>query len=353
MKLLRLAALFLPLSAVFACFPAASIAAEVHEDVPPGISGLRATEKRPAENAVTRDMAANAAEAAARQTLRQALVRILAARPEVRFAQNPEGGSAPRIDLAALADAVVPVHVLLRSYFDSPPSVSVTVAPAEAAPDSSLPEKLRDALTHSERLELYRRAVDREKNLLKEYDALYRQQKTPRKDLTEEQFRTRLQTLAKGIEAISIYRKLLPRLDGIWRDPQAVLTATQKALALDPQNPLLHSAFGEACLQLGRSHEAMEAQTRALRLDQTFARAYHSRAVAYLALRLPALAVADFSEAVKLSPRMALYRRDRGMAYLALKDTANMCRDFYEACAFGDCEKYRWAVSHNKCSPAI
>ncbi len=318
-----------------------------------GIAAFRATEERPYGGPVTRDMAATAAGAAARESLRQTLIREIATRPEVRFTQNPDAPAVPRPDMAALADAVVPAHVLLLTHFASPARVSVMVAPSEPAPDATLPDRLRDALIHAERLDLYRRALEREKRLLAEYDSLSPPLLASRDGAQDKERLPRLRALINGMEAVLIYRKLLPRLGGIWLEPRAVLAAALQGLELDPENPALHSAVGEACLQLGRSHEAMEAQTRALRLDPAFARAYHSRAVAYLALRLPALAVSDFSAAIRLSPRSALYHRDRGMAYLVQKDDERMCADFYAACALGDCEKYHWAVNQKKCFPTM
>ncbi len=325
-------------------------------DAPASLAGLRAVSWRPFGGPVSRDMAATAAAAAAREELRRDIVRTLITRPEVRFANAPGVSATRQPDLAALADAVAASHILLMTHTASPRSVSVTVAPADPDPDAGLSGRIRDALIHGERLDLYRRAIEREQALRTEYDALApREPDRPgtASEAENDALRARLQRLARGMEAIVLYRRALPRLDGIWREPQKVLDAMRTALALDQENPALHCAFGEACLQLGRSHEAMEAQTRALRLDPAFARAYHSRGVAYLALRLPALATADFTEAIRLSPRKALYHRDRGMAHLAQKDTAGMCRDFYAACALGDCAQYRWAVDRGDCSLSL
>ncbi|SBV91759.1 putative Tetratricopeptide TPR_1 repeat-containing protein [uncultured delta proteobacterium] len=322
------------------------------------LAGRRFSATRSFTRPISEQDAAIVAESAARAAAMQSVVRSLAVLPEVRIsgAVGPTPVKPP--NLLALAHATARTAVLLVSKSRKPPSVTVTVVLLDDENGPSMEARMRDALVHPDRLDLYEKTVLREKSLLEAFDAVVRTDKSGRSDgelpsppqplpkTVEDQLRD----IINEIKALAIFKDLLPSRDGLWKDPAAVRDAMQAALALAPESTLCRNAMGDASLQLGRSQEAMEEQTRAIRADPSFARAYHSRGAASLALGHLSSAVADFSEAIRLSPHAASYYRSRGMARHLLGEAQAMCRDLYQACVLGECDDFQWAVSGNHCS---
>ncbi|CAK7071692.1 MAG: hypothetical protein DELT_01924 [Desulfovibrio sp.] len=294
------------------------------------------------------DAAIVAAEMTANAEAMQYLMRALVSLPEVRVAGNTASTTKPP-NLLALAHASAETEILLisRSKKKSEITVTVTFAPPEQS--SSIENRVRETLIIPERLALYEEAVLREKKLLAAYAKATQPSSTgPRYDPAYDSGKVR--SIIGELQALKMFKRLLPGWNGIWAAPAEARAVLQNALQLAPESPLLHNALGDASLQLGRSQEAVEEQTAAIKIDPAFARAHHSRGAAHLALGHLALAEADFSEAIRLSPHTAAYRRDRGMARHLLGETVAMCRDLYEACTLGDCEKLSWATANAFCS---
>lgn len=307
------------------------------------IAGKRFSATRAFAAPISHEDATIVAETAATDAAMQYLIRLLVTLPEVRIAGGNASSTARVPNLLALAHASAETETLLVSRSKKKSTVAVTVVFKQQEGANSIETRVREALIHAGRLALYEEAVLREKQLCNAYDAAIRKPGDTENTAT---------AIVNGLKALRIYKELLPQWNGIWQNPAEVRGPLQQALRLAPDSPLLHNAMGDASLQLGRSQEAVEEQTLAIKAMPTFARAYHSRGAARLALGLLSSAVADFSEAIRLSPLTAAYHSDRGIARHLLGETEAMCADLYEACALGECEKLHWATENAFCSPA-
>lgn len=310
------------------------------------IAEMRFSATRPFSARNSQKEAAIVAETAATDAAMQYLMRLLVTLPEVRIAGGNASSSGKAPNLLALAHASAETEVLLVSRSKKNSTVTVTVVFKRPAQGHAIETHVREALIHADRLGLYEETVLREKELCKLYDAVFLSSAIPPAGTASPE------EVVAELKALRIFKQLLPQWNGVWKNPAETQNALQQAIVLAPASPLLHNAMGDAALQLGRSQEAVEEQTLAIKAMPTFARAYHSRGVARLALGLLSSSVADFSEAIRLSPLTAAYHRDRGMARHLLGETAPMCADLYEACALGDCEKLHWATENTFCSPA-
>lgn len=298
---------------------------------------------------ISADAAAVVAAAAARGKAMQAVVRELVLLPDVRIAGSVGPTPAKTPNLLALAHATVKTDVLLVSRNRKASSVTVTVVIVEGDATPPLAARVRDALVHPDRLALYEKAVLREKALLDTFEtpALGAPSRIPSGTGGSGDTARAI----NEIKALEIFKEQLPSWSNVWSNPSASRDAMRAALALAPDSALCHYALGDALLQLGRSHEALEEQTLALRFDPSFARAFHSRGAASLALQYLSSAVADFSKAISLSPATAAYYRARGMARHLQGEAVAMCRDLHQACALGECEEFQWAVAERLCRP--
>lgn len=294
------------------------------------------------------------AETAARAAAMQNVVRTLVALPEVRISGNAAPVLTKSPNLLALAHATVKTSILLVSKSRKTSSVTVTIVIDEEDGATTLESRAREALVHPDRLALYETAVLREKALLAAFDSLKptRGQKNapghgPAGHMPED-----AAGIVREMQALGMFVALLPSRNGLWKNPGTVQTAMDKALALAPKSALCRNAMGDALLQMGRSQEAVEQQSLAIKSSPSFARAYHSRGAAALARGHHSSAIADFSEAVRLAPEIPAHYRARGMAHHLAGETAAMCRDLYQACTLGECEEFQWAVFNNFCAPA-
>jgi Tetratricopeptide repeat. len=289
--------------------------------------------------------AALLAKAEARRELALVLTRELASRQEVRLASSFAKKTVP-IDLTALVYAVYSFEpeVLFR---EEQSGAGIVIARQHSV-QSLEKEQLITALANPEKLNLYALAVSREETLLASGAVLAAVWPYVSKGSSGE---TSTPDIAPflGLQALDLYFSILPELDGIWENPEKVHAVMREAIIFDGNCALYPNALGETALLLGLGHEAWEAQNAALKLDPGFARAYHARGAAHLAMQLPALAVADFSEAIRLNPQNATYRLDRAAAWKLRDELEYMCADLYDACALGECRVYEWAVMEKIC----
>ncbi|MCC8193841.1 MAG: hypothetical protein LIP28_04260, partial [Deltaproteobacteria bacterium] len=252
-------------------------------------------------------------------------------------------------NLLALAHATARTFILLHSKSRKSATVTVTIVLVDEGGEPTMEARVRDALLHPDRLALYEKTALREKGILDTLDTLM-----PRpggvSPLSGKSSAETIKALINELRALAIFTHLLPSRNGLWKDPAAVRDAMQEALLFAPGSSLCRNALGDAWLQLGRSQEAMEEQSLAIKADPAFARAYHSRGAAAMALGLLSSAVADFSEAIRLSPNTASSYRARGMARHLLGETAPMCADLRHACTLGECAEFEWAVANNYCT---
>ena len=303
-------------------------------------AGLRFSATRPLSPDLAEEDAMFIAETAARLDALQTVIRILITLPEIRIAGAIGTPSPKPTNLLALAHTTTRTSVLLRSKSRKNATVTVTIVLEEDGTPSSLETRVRDALLHPGRLALHEKTVLREKFLLEAIDAALAQA------TADETF----SELLNELKALAIFTRQLPHYDGLWKSPATVRKAMQTALALAPGSALCRNAMGDASLQLGRSQEAWEEHTLAIRSDPDFARAFHSRGTAALALGHLSSAVADFSEAIRLSPQTAAHYQARGMARHLQGETRTMCEDLYHACTLGECKEFQWAVTESLCT---
>jgi tetratricopeptide (TPR) repeat protein len=86
----------------------------------------------------------------------------------------------------------------------------------------------------------------------------------------------------------------------------------ERALQLDPGNPLVPYNLGNAYLDSGRPDRAAKAFTQAISLDQAFALAYLNRGIARERLGDKAGAIEDFRQVLELDPTAERARRHLG-----------------------------------------
>lgn len=311
------------------------------------LAGRRFSATIPLSPDVSFDDATVVAAAAARAKAMRAAVRALVGLPEVRIAGSMRSSPHSPPNLLALAYATVRTETLLVSQSRKESSVTVTVAVTDDETAEPLGARVRDALIHPDRLGLFEKAVLREKALLEKFESLMPGE--PSRETRNPEDFDNPAAIINEIRALEIFKAQLPSRNSVWMDPAGLRDAMRGALALAPNSALLRNALGDALLQLGRSQEAFEEQTAALKLDPSFARAFYSRGAASLALQYLSSAVADFSEAIARSPFTAAYYRARGMARHLQGEEDAMCRDLHQACGLGECEEYQWAVSGGFC----
>lgn len=336
--------LFVPCAAFAAASPPAAAPETASLDTL--LSGKRFSASCPYGEGLDPESAKDIAAAAARYKAVAFAARLVAELPETRLAK--EGSGNKRIDIEALTESGLRTKVLLAHTSRRENTVTATVAIIRPAGAPPMESAIRETLTEAEPFQLFSLAVTRLRNVLSQYESITSGTAHPNREGME-----RLRAVRGELLGLGVYMAKLRsgEFDGVWKNPAAIRNDMRRALENAPQNPLLENAAGDASLLLGRSQEAMEAQTRAIAADPSFARAYHSRGLAYLTLRLPSLAEADFSRAIALMPENPLHYRDRGMARLVLEEIAGMCSDFYAACTYGDCQKFHWAVTEQKCAP--
>jgi tetratricopeptide (TPR) repeat protein len=294
-----------------------------------------------------KDGAAVLALAEARRKLADSLAHDLALRQEVRFAASPARND-KAVDLIALVYAayVFEPDLLIR---EESPERGAAIA-TQRLRENALQERIVAILADPEKLDLYARAAERENIMLAAGAVLA--EAWPYAATGQGASQTPGPTPPSALDklrAVERYFSLLPYLNGIWHEPERVHAAMRDAMALDPECALYPNAAGEAALLLGLGHEAREAQNLAIKLDPSFARAFHARGAAHLSMQLPALAVNDFSEAIRRNPDNATYRLDRAAAWRLRDETEFMCVDLYDACALGECRAYEWAVVEKLC----
>lgn len=317
------------------------------------INGMRFTETRPYTWQLSRSDAETVAVAVARDRAVRTVMRMLVSLPEIKMAGSIGPARPAEPGLLAVATAVTRAKILLISVSKHASTVTVTLAIDEGDAPAPIENRIRDALMQPGRLELYEEAALRESALTAEYDKLLPPEIS---DTAAASLRTfpgetlvAITGAVRELKALAIFTGTLPLYRGVWDTPSTALAAMREALVLAPESTLVRNVLGDVYLQTGRSQEAVEEQTRAIKTNPRFARAYHSRGMAFMALGHLSTAAADFSEATRLSPSTAAYYRDRGMLRHLSGDIGPMCEDLHRACSLGDCAKYHWASGENIC----
>lgn len=108
-----------------------------------------------------------------------------------------------------------------------------------------------------------------------------------------------------------------------------------RALKIDPHDRLARNARGVAYARLSKATDALEEMNTGIKPTSPFADAYCSRGVLYLQTyhnrRSASLALADFNRALKISPDFGLALIGRGCAHFVLKEKELAVKDFRAA----------------------
>ncbi|MDP3260301.1 MAG: tetratricopeptide repeat protein [Thermodesulfovibrionales bacterium] len=114
-------------------------------------------------------------------------------------------------------------------------------------------------------------------------------------------------------------------------NPQKAIEAFTKAIKLNPNNEKFYVFRGNAYGEVGNNNQAVKDIAKAIKLNPKYAKAYVSRANAYLRSGSYQQAVKDYSMAVKLSPKHEEAYCYRGVAYGALGKEQQALEDFSHA----------------------
>jgi len=114
-------------------------------------------------------------------------------------------------------------------------------------------------------------------------------------------------------------------------NPQKAVEAFTKAIKLNPNNEKFYVFRGNAYGEAGSNSQAVKDIAKAIKLNPKYAKAYVSRGNAYLRSGNYQQAVKDYSMAVKLSPKYEEAYCFRGVAYGALGKPQQALEDFSHA----------------------
>lgn len=114
-------------------------------------------------------------------------------------------------------------------------------------------------------------------------------------------------------------------------NPQKAVEAFTKAIKLNPNNEKFYVFRGNTYGEAGNNQHAVKDITKALKLNPKYVRAYLSRGNAYARSGNYQQAVKDYSMAVKLSPKHEEAYCYRGVAYGALGKEQQALEDFSRA----------------------
>ncbi|MDO8746157.1 MAG: tetratricopeptide repeat protein [Thermodesulfovibrionales bacterium] len=114
-------------------------------------------------------------------------------------------------------------------------------------------------------------------------------------------------------------------------NPQKAVEAFTKAIKLNPNNEKFYVFRGNAYGGVGNNNQAVKDIVKAIKLNPKYAKAYVSRGNAYLRSGSYQQAVKDYSMAVKLNPKHEEAYCYRGVAYGALGKEQQALEDFSRA----------------------
>ncbi|MFZ3123178.1 MAG: tetratricopeptide repeat protein [Thermodesulfovibrionales bacterium] len=114
-------------------------------------------------------------------------------------------------------------------------------------------------------------------------------------------------------------------------NPQKAVEAFTKAIKLNPNNEKFYVFRGNAYGEAGNNNQAVKDIAKAIKLNPKYAKAYVSRGNAYLRSGSYQQAVKDYSMAAKLSPKHEEAYCYRGVAYGALGKEQQALEDFSRA----------------------
>ncbi len=232
--------------------------------------------------------------------------------------------------LAALTATALPV-LSVEVLADS--GTALTATADIFVPSAMLPDLVQNALFKEDILELKAETLSRMAPLAQEAETLLHKAVSGQ---TGAYGKEQLLRLGRQLEAANGYFDVLER-SGNGLGPRAEVDALAALSRLDPENALILTSLAEAWLRQDRPLEALEAISKATRLEPELARAAYVSGLIQLRLRFTALAVSDFNRAIALRGDKAAWWRARAAALMLGHEYEPMCRDLYQACKLGDC----------------
>ena len=88
-----------------------------------------------------------------------------------------------------------------------------------------------------------------------------------------------------------------------------------KAIELDPTEPVFYSNRGAAYAAKGRNDQAISNWTKALEINPKFSSAYYNRGRTFCAMKQYDKAIHDLDKALEIDPRHGRPYHERGIAY--------------------------------------
>ena len=131
--------------------------------------------------------------------------------------------------------------------------------------------------------------------------------------------------------------------------------AASRALAIDPDHPLVHTVWGAAHVLRGRYAEGQQALEHEIRTNPSHPVAYSYLGMAHLMRGQPELAIARYRQALSISPRdprLSRFERHMALAYLHQGDLNQAVTHARNATRAPQVDRAAWAVLAGVCAVA-
>lgn len=131
--------------------------------------------------------------------------------------------------------------------------------------------------------------------------------------------------------------------------------AANRALAIDPDHPLVHTVWGAAQVLRGRYAEGQRALEHEIRTNPSHPVAYSYLGIAHLMLGQPALAIERYRQALSISPRdprLSRFERHLALAYLHKGDLSQAVMHARNATSAPRVDRAAWAALAGVCAVA-
>jgi TolB-like protein/DNA-binding winged helix-turn-helix (wHTH) protein len=131
--------------------------------------------------------------------------------------------------------------------------------------------------------------------------------------------------------------------------------AALRAMAIDPDHPLVHTVYGGALTLRGRHEEAQKALEHEIATNPSHPVAYYYLGLSHLMRGDPGAAIALYQRAVAISPRdprMSRFQRYLALAYLHEGDLPSSLRHARAATQVPQVDRTAWAMLASACALA-
>ena len=131
--------------------------------------------------------------------------------------------------------------------------------------------------------------------------------------------------------------------------------AANRALAIDPNHPLVHTVWGAAQVLRGRYVEGQQALEHEIRTNPSHPVAYSYLGMAHLMLGQPDLAIERYRQALSISPRdprLSRFERHMALAYLHNGNLSEAVKHARSATRAPQVDRAAWAVLAGVCAAA-